>query len=266
MTHTVLIPARLHSTRLPEKPLADIAGIPMVVRVAQRVQQADSAHAAARVVVAADHPRIVHACADFGVEAILTGTEHASGSDRLAQACALLQLPDEAIVVNVQGDEPLIDPALPAAVAQQLANTPTAPMATAAHPLRAWDDWHNPNIVKVVCNAQQLALYFSRAPIPCWRDAAPADHTATELQAHPAAPLHHIGIYAYRVAFLKQFPQLPQAPLEKAESLEQLRALWHGYPIAVHITPHAPGRGVDTPADLAAVRALFAEQHAASAS
>ena len=136
-------------------------------------------------------------------------------------------------------------------------------MATAAHPLRTWDDWHNPNIVKVVCNAQQLALYFSRAPIPCWRD-APADHATTALQTHPAAPLHHIGIYAYRVAFLKQFPQLPQAPLEKAESLEQLRALWHGYPIAVHITPHAPGRGVDTPADLAAVRALFAEQHAAS--
>lgn len=266
MTHTVLIPARLHSTRLPEKPLADIGGIPMVVRVAQRVQQADAAHAAARVVVAADHARIVQACNDFGIEAVLTSAEHASGSDRLAQACELLQLPDEAIVVNVQGDEPLIDPALPAAVARQLASTPTADMATAAHPLHAAADFANPNIVKVVCDARQLALYFSRAPIPCWRDAptgalpnAPAATAAqAALGAHPAQPLRHIGIYAYRVAFLRQFPRLPQAPLEQAESLEQLRALWHGHPIAVHITPHAPGRGVDTPEDLAAVRALFA--------
>ncbi|MDO4769089.1 MAG: 3-deoxy-manno-octulosonate cytidylyltransferase [Brachymonas sp.] len=252
--YTILIPARLHSTRLPEKPLADIAGAPMIVRVAQRVQQADAAHAAARVVVAADHERIVQACQRFGVEAILTSAHHASGSDRLAQACELLQLPDAAIVVNVQGDEPLIDPALPAAVAQQLARTPNADMATAAHPLHTAEEWGNPNVVKVVCNVQQLALYFSRAPIPCWRD-APAGALP---DASPAAPLRHIGIYAYRVAFLKRFPQLPQAPLEQAESLEQLRALWHGHAIAVHITPHAPGRGVDTPEDLAAVRAQFA--------
>ena len=169
MTHTVLIPARLHSTRLPEKPLADIAGIPMVVRVAQRVMQADAADAAARVVVAADHARIVQVCQDFGIEAILTDSRHASGSDRLAQACALLQLPDDAIVVNVQGDEPLIDPTLPAAVARQLASTPAASMATAAHPLHTLEEFANPNVVKVVCNAQQLALYFSRAAIPCWR-------------------------------------------------------------------------------------------------
>lgn len=264
MKHTILIPARLHSTRLPEKPLAEIAGAPMIVRVAQRVMQADAPLAAARVVVAADHARIVQACADYGIETVLTDARHASGSDRLAQACELLQLPDDSIVVNVQGDEPLIDPALPAAVARQLAQTPAAQMATAAHPLQKAEDFANPHIVKVVCNAQQLALYFSRAPIPHWRDQPAADAgAASALGAHPATPLHHIGIYAYRAAFLKQFPQLPQAPIEQAESLEQLRALWHGHAIAVHITPHAPGRGVDTPADLVAVRTLFAQQQAA---
>ena len=216
--------------------------------------QAQAADAAARVVVAADHARIVQACDAFGVEAVLTDANHASGSDRLAQACTLLQLPDDAIVVNVQGDEPLIDPALPAAVARQLAISPEAVMATAAHPLTTQEDFINPNIVKVVCNACQLALYFSRAPISCWRD-APAG--GADISAHPATPLRHVGIYAYRVAFLKRFPQLPQAPLEKAESLEQLRALWHGYRIAVHLTPEAPGAGVDTPEDLERVRALF---------
>ena len=258
--YTILIPARLHSTRLPEKPLADIGGIPMVVRVAQRVQQVQqtATDVAPRIVVAADHPRIVQACADFGVQAVLTDSHHPSGSDRLAQACTLLQLPDDSIVVNVQGDEPLIDPQLPQAVAQLLAATPAASMATAAHPLSNWADLCNPNIVKVVCDAQQLALYFSRAPIPWWRDGYANASTAIEpALCQQPAPLRHIGIYAYRAAFLKQFPQLPQAPLEIAESLEQLRALWHGYPIAVHITQQEPGRGIDTPQDLAHVRALF---------
>lgn len=255
MTYTVLIPARLNSTRLPEKPLADIAGIPMIVRVAQRVMQAQAADAPARIVVAADHDRIVHACQQFDIEAILTDAHHASGSDRLAQACALLNLPDDAVIVNVQGDEPLIDPALPAAVARQLIASEAASMATAAHPLGHVDELHNPNIVKVVCNARQLALYFSRAPIPWWRDAPAA--MPPDLQQHPAMPLRHIGIYAYRAAFLKQFPQLQQAPLEKAESLEQLRALWHGHAIAVHITQQVPGRGIDTPEDLKAVCDLF---------
>ena len=258
--YTILIPARLHSTRLPEKPLADIGGVPMVVRVAQRVHMAPGAK---RVVVAADHPRIVQACSDFGVEAILTDSTHASGSDRLAQACALLHLPHEAIVVNVQGDEPLIDPVLPHAVADLLAATPAASMATAAHALHTWDEMRNPNIVKVVCDAQQLALYFSRAPIPWWRDgygAAGENAAAVPALGQQPAPLRHIGIYAYRVAFLKQFPTLPQAPIEQAESLEQLRALWHGHRIAVHTTPNAPGPGVDTPEDLAAVRAVFAAQ------
>ena len=255
MTHTVLIPARLQSTRLPEKPLADIAGIPMVVRVAQRVMQADAADAAARVVVAADHARIVQVCRDFGIEAILTDSRHASGSDRLAQACALLQLPDDAIVVNVQGDEPLIDPTLPAAVARQLASTPAASMATAAHPLHTLEEFANPNVVKVVCNARQLALYFSRAAIPCWRDAPSAGALAWE--QHPAQPLRHIGIYAYRAGFLHDFVAWGPCWLEDTECLEQLRALWNGVRIHVADALQSPPAGVDTAEDLARVRRLL---------
>jgi 3-deoxy-manno-octulosonate cytidylyltransferase (CMP-KDO synthetase) len=232
---TVLIPARLASTRLPNKPLADIAGKPMVVRVAERA----AASGAARVAVAADAPEIVAACAAHGVQALLTRADHASGSDRLAEACEQLGLAGEAIVVNVQGDEPLIVPALIGAVALLLSRTPQASMATAAHAIKSVADFINPNVVKVVTDAQGLALTFSRAP------------------------LRHIGLYAYRAAFLQQFPQLAPAPLEHCEALEQLRALWHGHRIAVHIAEHAPGPGVDTPEDLARVRALFAAGAAA---
>lgn len=245
MSFTVLIPARLASTRLPNKPLADIAGVPMVVRVAQRV-----AHSGAdRVVVAADSPLIVSACQAHGVQAVLTRTDHASGSDRLAEACAVLGLDPAAVVVNVQGDEPLIDPALVSAVATLLQNTPQADISTAAHAIEDVADFHNPNIVKVVCDASGLAHYFSRAPIPYPRD------TPTQLPS--PAPLRHIGIYGYRVGFLRQFPSLAQAPTEQAESLEQLRALWHGHRIAVHLTDRAPGAGVDTPQDLERVRHFF---------
>jgi 3-deoxy-manno-octulosonate cytidylyltransferase (CMP-KDO synthetase) len=245
VSFTVLIPARLASTRLPNKPLADIAGVPMVVRVAQRV-----AHIGAdRVVVAADSPLIIQACQAHGVQAVLTRVDHASGSDRLAQACDLLDLSNEAIVVNVQGDEPLMDPALVSAVAALLQNTPQAAISTAAHAIESVADFHNPNIVKVVCNATGLAHYFSRAPIPFPRD------TPTQLPS--PAPLRHIGIYGYRVGFLRQFPALAQAPTELSESLEQLRALWHGHRIVVHLTDHAPGAGVDTPEDLARVRHFF---------
>ena len=250
MNHTIVIPARLASSRLPEKPLADIGGVPMVVRVAQRV-----ALPGVQVVVAADDARIVQACQAHGVQALLTDVNHASGSDRLAQACTLLGLPDDAIVVNVQGDEPLMDPQLPAAIADLLRQRPQASMSTAAHAITSMDELRNPNVVKVVCDAQQLALYFSRAPIPWWRDGY--TDTAQAVSSVPA-PLRHIGIYAYRVAFLKQFPTLPQAPIEVCESLEQLRALWHGHRIAVHISSHTPGPGVDTPEDLERVRALVA--------
>ena len=245
MSFTILIPARLASTRLPNKPLADIAGVPMVVRVAQRV----SSIGAKKVVVAADSPLIIQACQAHGVDAVLTRVNHASGSDRLAEACDLLGLNDEDIVVNVQGDEPLMDQELVSAVASLLINTPLASISTAAHAIEKVADFHNPNVVKVVCDAAGLAHYFSRAPIPFPRD--------TPDQLPSPAPLRHIGIYGYRVRFLRQFPTLPQAPTELVESLEQLRAMWHGHRIAVHITGHAPGPGVDTPEDLARVRDLF---------
>lgn len=252
---SVLIPARMASSRLPDKPLADIAGLPMVVRVAQRAMRSN----ARQVVVAADDERIVAACADHGVQALLTRQDHVSGSDRLAEACQLLGLSDEAVVVNVQGDEPLIDPALIDQVAQLLIERPDASMSTAAHAISQLVDFCNPNVVKVVTDARQMALYFSRAPIPWWRDGQtvgnPGGEAFTQLPSPP--PLRHVGIYAYRAGFLAQFPLLPPAPIEQLESLEQLRALWHGHRIAVHTTDHAPGPGVDTPEDLQRVRALL---------
>lgn len=247
---TVVIPARMASSRLPDKPLADIGGLPMVVRVAQRALLSQ----AAQVVVAADDERIVQACQVHGVQALLTRQDHISGSDRLAEACQLLGLPSDAVVVNVQGDEPLIHPDLINDVARVLTERPEASMSTAAHAIGSVEDFTNPNVVKVVMDARQMALYFSRAPIPWWRDG----QTAAGFKALPnPAPLRHIGIYAYRAGFLALFPQLPPAPIETMESLEQLRVLWHGHRIAVHVTAEAPGPGVDTPEDLARVRQLL---------
>jgi 3-deoxy-manno-octulosonate cytidylyltransferase (CMP-KDO synthetase) len=231
--------------------LADIAGLPMVVRVAQRAQQSQ----ASQVVVAADDERIAQVCQAHGVRALLTRKDHVSGSDRLAEACQLLGLPDDAVVVNVQGDEPLMLPALINDVARVLIERPDASMSTAAHAISSLQEFTNPNVVKVVMDARQMALYFSRAPIPWWRDG----QTDSGFASLPSpAPLRHIGIYAYRAGFLALFPQLPPAPIETLESLEQLRALWHGHRIAVHVTPEAPGPGVDTPEDLARVRQLLA--------
>ena len=223
----------------------------MVVRVAQRVRS--GVPASTRIVVAADHSSILQACAAHGVEAILTDLDHKSGSDRLAQACDLLDLPSDDVVVNVQGDEPLIHPELVESVAGLLAREPTASIGTAAHAIAHMEDFLNPNVVKVITDAQGFAIYFSRAAIPFWRDGF-----AEGLPTLPdPAPLRHIGIYAYRVGFLRLFPTLPQAPLEVIEALEQLRALWHGHRIAVHITHSVPGAGVDTPEDLERVRLLF---------
>ena len=251
MSFTVLIPARLASTRLPDKPLADIGGLPMVVRVAQRAEQSS----AAQVVVAADSARIADACSKHGVRAVLTRADHPSGSDRLAEACEHLGLAGDDLVVNVQGDEPLIDPALIDAVATLLQQRPQASMSTAAHPIASVADFTNPNVVKVVLQADGLALYFSRAPIPWWRDGF-----AQGVAALPQpAPLRHVGIYAYRAGFLREFPRMPQAPVESCEALEQLRALWHGHRIAVHVTGTAPGAGVDTPEDLERVRRLVSQ-------
>jgi 3-deoxy-manno-octulosonate cytidylyltransferase (CMP-KDO synthetase) len=246
MRFTVLIPARLASTRLPNKPLADLGGAPMVVRVAQRAQlsQAD------RVVVATDSQEVIDQCARFGIQAVMTAATHASGSDRLAEACQVLGLVDDAVVVNVQGDEPLIDVALMDSVAQLLASRPDCAMSTAAHAIESVADYLNPNIVKVVLDARQTALYFSRAPIPAARD-------MPEELPHLPKPLRHVGIYGYRAGFLKAFPSLPPAPVEQLECLEQLRVLWHGHKIAVYVTQQSPGMGVDTPDDLKAVQKIF---------
>ena len=247
--YTVIVPARLASTRLPHKPLADIHGLPMVVRVAQRAALSN----ASQVVVAADSIEIVQACQAHGVRAMLTQVNHPSGSDRLAEASALLGLKPHDVVVNVQGDEPLINPELINQVAELLVQRPTASMSTAAHEIHELAEFTNPNVVKVVIDQKQLALYFSRAPIPWWRDGF-----AHGIQSLPQpAPLRHVGIYAYRVGFLQSFPTLQAAPIETGEALEQLRALWHGHKIAVHITPDVPGPGVDTPEDLERVRALY---------
>jgi 3-deoxy-manno-octulosonate cytidylyltransferase (CMP-KDO synthetase) len=250
MAVRIVIPARYASTRLPGKPLADIAGQPMIVRVAAAARRAKSDG----VWVAVDDERIMAAVRRHGFEAVMTRADHLSGTDRIAEVADLLNWDDGDIVVNVQGDEPLLEPSLIDAVAGALRGDPDAAMATAAHPLTTAEDFFNTNVVKVVCDSRGRALYFSRAPIP-WdrdqfadrRDVLPADLPARR----------HIGLYAYRVSFLHRFGQLAVAPLERCESLEQLRALWHGYPIQVVSVDHAPAPGVDTPEDLERVRRLF---------
>ena len=250
----VLIPARMASTRLPDKPLADIHGQPMVVRVAERARLSG----ARSCTVATDDARILRACEAAGVDAVLTRGDHPSGSDRLAEACEHLKLGDDDIVVNVQGDEPLIDPGLVQAAADLLHARPDCVMSTAAHPMEDVAEFHNPNMVKVVLDRASRALYFSRSPLPWWRDGTLAAGTPLPALPPQPAPLRHIGLYGYRVGFLKRFPQLEPAPLETCESLEQLRVLWHGERIAVHVTQQAPGPGVDTPADLERVRQIWA--------
>ena len=244
---TVLVPARLGSTRLPGKPLLDIGGLPMVVRVARQAQRCG----AANVVVATDAQAVADACLTHGVRCVMTRGDHASGSDRLAEACERLGLQGGHIVVNVQGDEPLIEPGLIRRCAQLLDEHPDCPVGTLAHRIDDLADWLNPNVVKVVLDAAGRALYFTRAAVPYHRDGAPG-----RLPDDPD-PLRHLGLYAYRADFLRRFPGLPQAPVERTEALEQLRVLWHGERIAVHVTDQAPGTGVDTPQDLERVRALF---------
>ncbi|MDB5932775.1 MAG: 3-deoxy-manno-octulosonate cytidylyltransferase [Massilia sp.] len=245
MRFTVIIPARLASTRLPGKPLADLGGKPMVVRVAERAAESG----ASRIIVATDHADIAAACAAHGIEVCMTRADHPSGTDRIAEVARALGLAPDEVVVNLQGDEPLIDPQLLAACASRISQD--VPMATCAHPIDNAADVFNPNVVKVVLDKAGRALYFSRAAIPWHRDGFAHDQ-----QALPAgyAPLRHIGLYAYRNAFLQLYPGLAPAPLESVEALEQLRVLWHGYPIAVHVTDAAPAAGVDTPEDLARVR------------
>ncbi len=253
MSFTVLIPARLASTRLPRKPLADIAGVPMVVRVARQAVKSR----ASRVVVAADHADILAACVAFGVQAILTRPDHPTGSDRLAEACEVLGLDGADVVLNVQGDEPLIDPAMIDACAALLNERADCVMGTAAHAIDTQAELDDPNVVKVVIDAAGRAMYFSRAPIPWWRDARAAAASSSNAAVPSPPPLRHIGLYAYRAGFLRRFTTLSPSPLEAIESLEQLRVLWHGERIAVHVSRSRPGPGVDTPADLERVRAML---------
>lgn len=250
MAFKVVIPARYASTRLPGKPLADIGGKPMVVRVAERARRS----AAAEVWVATDHADVQAAVEAAGIPVLMTRSDHPSGTDRLAEVAALKGWADDELVVNVQGDEPLLDPELVNRVAQALEEDGGAALATASHPIREVREFFNPNVVKVVTGADGRALYFSRAPIPWARDAF-----ATDRDALPAgfAPQRHIGLYAYRVGFLKRYGALPPSPLEQWEALEQLRALAHGYGIRVVSVARAPEAGVDTPEDLERVRRWF---------
>ena len=246
---TVVIPARLNSIRLPGKPLLDIAGKPMVVHVAEKAV----ASGAQSVWVATDHQQVADAVKHHGFKACLTRTDHASGTERLAEVAQQKGFADDMIVVNVQGDEPLIAPQLIREVAQHLDDHAEAQMATACHPIHQREELFNPNVVKVVLNSESNALYFSRAPIPHARDAFAQNEWPEKLPAY-----RHIGIYAFRAGFLKTYAALEPSPIEQFEALEQLRVLWHGYRIGVVITRHAPDAGVDTPEDLQRVRALLA--------
>ncbi len=250
VTFSVLIPARLASSRLPRKPLADLGGRPMVVRCCERA----AASGARRVCVATDDPAILKAVQDQGFEAVLTRADHATGTDRLEEAASLLGLAAEEIVVNLQGDEPLIDPTLLDAVAARLAADPDAMMATVVHPLHTLAEFHNPAVVKVVLNARQQAQWFSRSPMPWPRDAFAVD---AERWPEGLTAWRHVGLYAYRRHFLPVYTALAVPDCERLEALEQLRVLYHGYRIACVVVDAAPAAGVDTPADLARVRALF---------
>jgi 3-deoxy-manno-octulosonate cytidylyltransferase (CMP-KDO synthetase) len=265
VSFVAIIPARFASSRLPGKALADLGGKPMVVRVAERARESG----ARQVYVATDHSDIARAVEQSGFEAVMTRADHSTGTDRIAEVVERLALAAESLVVNIQGDEPLIEPGLIRAVATMLANTPEAAIATACHPIRDAGELFNPNVVKVVLDRAGLACYFSRAPVPFARDAfarsydpsrdAFAASTRTLPQGLPC--YRHIGIYAYRAEFLLSYPRLERSPLEEFEALEQLRALWHGYAIAVAVRHDAPLPGVDTPEDLRRVQAAFDRMH-----
>jgi 3-deoxy-manno-octulosonate cytidylyltransferase (CMP-KDO synthetase) len=250
MTFRVVIPARYASTRLPGKPLADLGGKPMVVRVAEAARRSS----AQQIWIATDDDRVAEAARQHGFDVMMTRADHVSGTDRIAEVAQRLGWADDCIVVNLQGDEPLVEPGLLDAVAAALEEDPGASIATASHPLASVEEFFSPNVVKVVSDRRGRALYFSRAPIPWPRDAfaETRDSLPADLDAQ-----RHIGIYAYRRSFLSRYGSLAAAPPERLESLEQLRALWHGYAIRVVSVAAAPVAGVDTEADLQRVRRVF---------
>jgi 3-deoxy-manno-octulosonate cytidylyltransferase (CMP-KDO synthetase) len=249
----VIIPARYASTRFPGKPLADLGGRPMIVRVAEQACRSG----AAEVIVATDHASIAQVVTEAGHDVAMTRSDHASGTDRLAEVVAKRAFAARRIVVNVQGDEPLISPALIRRVAENLAAHRQAAIATACHRIESATELANPNVVKVVIDAHGYALYFSRAPIPYARDAY-----AKGIRSIPdGLPVYrHLGIYAYRTAFLRDFKRLKSPPIERFEALEQLRALHAGYRISVAVTRGAPHPGIDTPDDLARMKARLARR------
>lgn len=261
MRVAIIIPARYASTRFPGKPLADIAGKPMVVRVAMQAAKSG----AREVIVATDHSEIAKVVQSHGFTAVMTGRNHATGTDRLAEVAAKRKFSARHVVVNVQGDEPLIPPALIRSVADNLAAHPQASIATACHPIKSAAEFANPNVVKVVLDNAGYALYFSRAPVPYARDffarivKSPRDAFAGGITKIPARfpAYRHLGLYAYRCKFLNKFNEMKPCALEQFEALEQLRALVHGYRISVAITRAAPHPGVDTPADLASILKHF---------
>lgn len=247
MRYKIVIPSRFGSTRLPAKPLLEIAGKPMILHVVERALESG----AEQVVVATDHQAIFDLLTRHGINVVMTSPEHRSGTDRIAEVAEYFQWPDDEVVVNVQGDEPLIDPALIRSVAQSLYEYPRAHMATACYPLTSIDDFTNPNVVKVVTTIAGAALYFSRAGIPFVRDKNAGQESFT------VGASRHVGIYAYRAGFLRIFVKLPPAPIELSESLEQLRALWHGYHIHVYQASGQHFIGVDTQNDLEIVEHLL---------
>ncbi len=247
----IIIPARLGSSRLPGKPLLPIAGRPMILHVCDRAKEAE----VGEVIVATDAQEVAAAVEAHGVQAVLTSADHESGTDRLAEVAELAGWSDDTIVVNLQGDEPLMDPVLIGGVAGNLDQDPVAGISTLATPILARSDIFSPDVVKVVVDKASHALYFSRAPIPWVR----GDYGGDDTEEMPSAmqPLRHLGIYAYRVGVLRQIATLPPVPIEQAECLEQLRALWHGIRIHVGVIDDAPGHGVDTQEDLERVRRIF---------
>ena len=241
----VVIPARYASTRLPGKPLLEMAGRPMLQYVHERAQQSG----ASEVIIATDDQRIMDAASNFDATALMTSTGHTSGTERLAEVAEAMAWDDQSVVVNVQGDEPLIPPALIRQVAEGLASNPAVSVATLAYPIQRVDEVTDPHIVKVVLDKDGYALYFSRAPIPCQRDGSSG--------ADAVKALRHIGLYAYRAGFLRHYKDLEPSPLEEIEKLEQLRVLWHGMRIHVEMASEMPGHGVDTESDLARVEKIL---------
>jgi 3-deoxy-manno-octulosonate cytidylyltransferase (CMP-KDO synthetase) len=255
VSNTVLvIPARYASTRLPGKPLREIAGKPMIQHVFERAEEATKALGFQSIIIATDDQRIQKCCEDFGATVCMTSNHHETGSDRLAEVVTINGWADDTTIVNLQGDEPLTPISSLKQVAENLENNPQASIATLATPLSNRDEYHDPNVVKVVTDKNGLAMYFSRASIPFERD------VQSEASDHFNFALRHIGIYAYRAGYLKSFAQMEPCEMEQLEKLEQLRAMWHGARIHVAVAKEVPGHGVDTKDDLIAVEKILLDQ------